>query len=137
VGSEFEVLGVPADTGYKALSVDLGRYGVNPASQTLHAFRTGTVRNAPLTAPYMHNGVFRTLREVIDFYDTGGGSGHGLYVDNQTLNGDKLHLTEGDKAALVAFMQSLSEGIKTEAAPLRLPRSSISALNKRKPGGIY
>lgn len=77
ISSEFEVLGVPGDAGYKMLSADSGRYGVHAAMQTLHAFRTGTIRNAARTAPYMHNGVFRTLREVIDFYDGGGGAGHG------------------------------------------------------------
>lgn len=137
VGSEFEVLGVPADTGYKRLSADSGRYGVNPAVQTLHAFRTGTIRNAAHTAPYMHNGVFRTLREVIDFYDGGGGAGHGLVVENQTLNADKLHLSERDKQALIAFMQSMSEPLPAVTRPLKLPRSHISALNRRKPGGVY
>jgi cytochrome c peroxidase len=137
VGSEFEVLGVPADTGYKMLSPDSGRYAINPSFQTLHAFRTGTVRNAARTAPYMHNGVFRTLREVIDFYDKGGGAGHGLMVENQTLNADKLHLSESEKKALIAFMESLTERIRTDAPPDRLPRSHISALNSRKPGGDY
>ena len=44
VGSEFEVLGMPADTGYTKLSADKGRYDVNPAPEMLNAFRTGTVR---------------------------------------------------------------------------------------------
>ncbi len=137
VGSEFEVLGVPADKDYKALSADSGRYGVHAASQMLYAFRTGTIRNASRTAPYMHNGVFRTLREVIDFYDGGGGVGHGLLVENQTLNAEKLQLTEGDKTALIAFMESLNERMQTELPPVKLPRSHISALNRRKPGGVY
>ena len=39
----------------------------------LNAFRTGTVRNAAFTKPYMHNGIFETLDQVIDLYDAGGG----------------------------------------------------------------
>ncbi len=59
----------------------------------LHAFKTPTVRNAALTAPYMHNGVYRTLEEVVDFYDRGGGAGIGIDLPNQTLPPDKLNLT--------------------------------------------
>jgi cytochrome c peroxidase len=93
IGSEFEVLGVPADINYSKLSEDKGRYDANPAEQTLHAFRTNTIRNAEFTKPYMHNGVFKTLEELIDFYDTGGGAGHKLVVPNQTLSSDSLKLS--------------------------------------------
>ena len=83
IGSEFEVLGVPADTGFKKLSIDKGRYGINPADEMLNAFRTGSIRNAEYTKPYMHNGVFSTLEQVVDFYDAGGGIGKGLKVNNR------------------------------------------------------
>ncbi len=137
VGSEFEVLGVPADTAFRKLSGDGGRYGINPAAQTVHAFRTGTIRNVARTPPYMHNGVFRTLREVIDFYDRGGGAGRGLDVPNQTLSAAPLHLTEHDKDVLIAFMESLSERPHAEHAPVRLPRSHMAVLNRRNVGGVY
>ncbi|HET6226271.1 MAG TPA: cytochrome c peroxidase, partial [Bacteroidia bacterium] len=137
VGSEFEVLGVPEDTTYKALSKDKGRYEVNAAQETAHAFRTGTLRNAEHTKPYMHNGVFNTLDQVIDFYNTGGGSGKGLLVENQTLSADSLHLTNDEKKQLIAFIKSLSERIHFELAPEQLPASSIAILNKRKVGGSY
>lgn len=137
IGSEFEVLGTPADTAYQSLSTDPGRYGFNPADETLHAFRTGTVRNAMQTAPYMHNGVFKNIDQLIEFYDAGGGQGHGLDVPNQTLASDSLKLTDGEKTDLKAFIQSLSEKVIFEAAPKALPASSIKALNLRKPGGEY
>ena len=73
ISSEFEVIGVPADTSFKTLSNDKGRFNINPANETKAAFRTGSIRNAAFTKPYMHNGVFKTLEEVIDFYDAGGG----------------------------------------------------------------
>jgi len=137
VGSEFEVLGVPKDANYTGLSPDVGRYIVNPANETSRAFRTGTIRNAPRTKPYMHNGVFNDLNEVIDFYDGGGGAGRGLDVPNQTLSSDSLHLSKDEKSLLVAFITSLNENIVFETPPQKLPSSKISALNKRKVGGEY
>ncbi|HET6999698.1 MAG TPA: cytochrome c peroxidase [Puia sp.] len=137
IGSEFEVLGTPGDTSFKDLSTDKGRYMINKAPETLHAFRTGSIRNAEYTKPYMHNGVFKSLEEVIDFYDVGGGQGKKLVVENQTLPGDSLHLTRNEKKELLAFIYSLNEDIIFEEPPASLPPSSDKALNKRKPGGEY
>lgn len=137
VGSEFEVLGVPADTKYTKLSADKGRYEVNPAYETLHAFRTGTVRNSMHTGPYMHNGVFKTMDDVIEFYNTGGGAGHGLTVENQTLSADTLNLTPLEKSQLLSFIQTLTENVHFENPPESLPVSANKALNTRKTGGVY
>lgn len=137
IGSEFEVLGVPFDTNFSRISDDKGRYLVNPAEETLNAFRTGTVRNADKTKPYMHNGVFNSLMEVIDFYDAGGGLGRGLEVKNQTLSSDSLHLSISEKNKLIAFIKSVTEEIPTESIPDHLPVSTIKALNNRKVGGEY
>ena len=137
VGSEFEVLGVPQDTTYKKISKDKGRYEVNAAKETAHAFRTATIRNVEKTKPYMHNGVFTTLEQVLDFYDAGGGTGKGLRVENQTLSGDSLHLSMDEKKQLLAFIASLTERVDLETAPTQLPESSIAILNKRKVGGTY
>ncbi len=137
IGSEFEVLGTPADTLYTALSADTGRYGVNPAPETHRAFRTGTLRNIARTAPYMHNGVFSTLMQVIDFYDAGGGAGHGLNVPNQTLSPDSLHLSVYEKNAIISFLNTLNEDIPPATPPVSLPRSRSKELNARVPGGIY
>jgi len=137
VGSEFEVLGVPADTAFTILSPDKGRYDVHPASEMLNAFRTGTVKNIKHTGPYMHNGVFNTLEEVIDFYDAGGGQGRKLDVPNQTLSPDSLKLTTEEKEALTSFLISLTEKIIFEDPPPQLPVSSYKALNSRKVHGEY
>lgn len=137
ISSEFEVLGVPGDTAYQKLSADRGRYEVNPAPEMMNAFRTGTVRNTPFTKPYMHNGVFETLEEVIDLYDAGGGAGKKLTVNNQTLATDSLKLSKDEKANLIAFIHSLNENIIFEAAPAALPASSNKTLNNRKVGGEY
>lgn len=137
VSSEFEVLGVAKDSSFKNLSDDKGRFGINPALETANAFRTGSIRNADKTAPYMHNGSLATLNQVIDFYDGGGGVGKGLKVDNQTLSGDSLHLTKKDKKDLLAFISSLNEDIRFDSPPEKLPVSKIKILNKRKVGGEY
>ena len=137
VGSEFEVLGGPTDTNFTSLSPDKGRFNINAANETANAFRTGTVRNASKTAPYMHNGVFRTLEQVIDFYDLGGGNGKGLKVNNQTLSSDSLHLTKDDKTNLIAFINSLTENIEFENVPEKIPMYKNKKLNDRKVGGKY
>lgn len=135
--SEFEVLGTPADKNYKNLSQDLGRYTQNAAAETKNAFRTGSLRNSAKTKPYMHNGVFDTLEEVIDFYNTGGGAAHGLSVDNQTLSSDSLHLTTQEIYQIKTFIESLTENIAFDTAPKTLPKSAQKAINKRKIGGEY
>jgi cytochrome c peroxidase len=57
----------------------------------------------------MHNGVYKTLEEVVEFYNKGGGAGLGLAIENQTLPFDKLNLSTPEKKALVAFMRSLTD----------------------------
>ncbi|MDP4129604.1 MAG: cytochrome c peroxidase [Bacteroidota bacterium] len=137
VSSEFEVLGVPEDSSFAELSIDKGRFLINPAPETLNAFRTGSLRNAQYTKPYMHNGVFSTLDQVIDFYDAGGGLGKKIRVDNQTLPGDSLKLSTAEKSELIAFLHALNEKIIFEDPPGELPPSSNKALNQRKVGGEY
>jgi cytochrome c peroxidase len=137
ISSEFEVLGVPGDSAYNAISKDSGRYDVNPAYETLHAFRTNSIRNSSFTKPYMHNGVFKTLDEVIDFYDAGGGVGHGFKMVNQTLAEDSLHLSTSEKNAIKAFMRSLDEDVIFEKAPATLPATKMEKYKDRVPGGIY
>jgi cytochrome c peroxidase len=137
IGSEFEVLGVPADSGGAAVSPDSGRFGIHPAVETRHAFRTTTVRNIERTPPYMHNGVFRTLDQVLHFYDIGGGHGLGFDIPEQTLPTDSLHLTQAEKDDLKAFLHSLNETIVVPAPPPALPASSIRSLNRRRVGGAY
>jgi cytochrome c peroxidase len=108
--SEVEVIGVPARASRHApLDPDRGAGASDRAPLHDFAFKTPTVRNVAVTAPYMHNGVFRTLAEVVEFYDAGGGAGLGLRVPNQTLSADSLHLTLREKRDLVAFMRALTD----------------------------
>ncbi len=137
VSSEFEVIGVPTDSTFQELSFDKGRASIHPAKEMVNAFRTGTLRNASKTKPYMHNGSFSDLNQVIDFYNAGGGTGKGLKLHNQTLSGDSLHLTKKDKNDLLAFIASLNENIEFETPPEKLPASKIKTLNNRRVGGEY
>jgi cytochrome c peroxidase len=136
VGSEFEVLGVPDDTSFSKFGSDSGRYLINPATETAFAFRTGTLKNIAKTAPYMHNGVFKTLKEVMVFYNNGGGNGRGLNISNQTLSSDKLELTDEEMKQIIAFMECLTEPIAIKR-PESLPVSSKKDLKNRKIGGDY
>ena len=77
----------------------------------VRAFKTPTVRNVALTAPYMHNGAFASLDEVISFYDHGGGAGAGARIANQTLSSDSLHLTTSERAAIIAFLRALTDTV--------------------------
>jgi cytochrome c peroxidase len=105
--SESEVLGVPNQ--YKKLDADLGKFDLTKAEIHRNSFKTPTLRNVELTAPYMHNGVFKTLEEVIDFYNDGGGNGLGFNLPNQTLPEDKLNLTDLEKKQLIAFVRTLTD----------------------------
>jgi cytochrome c peroxidase len=91
--------------------------GANPRVETASEtgkFKVPTLRNIEYTAPYMHNGVFATLDEVVAFYnsrDTDDRWGAPEIADN--VNKDELGdlgLTEGEIAAIVAFMRTLSDG---------------------------
>ncbi|UMY66084.1 cytochrome-c peroxidase [Flavobacterium sp. HJ-32-4] len=107
--TEQEVLGTPETLSETAISDDPGRYGITQLPQFRNAFKTPTLRNVAVTAPYMHNGVYRTLEQVVEFYNKGGGRGLGYPVDNQTLPDDPLNLTKHEKAQLVAFLKTLTD----------------------------
>lgn len=108
--NESEILGVPAHASTPSvLDNDLGKYATTKLELHKYSFKTVSIRNVELTAPYMHNGVFKTLEEVVEFYEKGGGIGHGIPLESQTLPGSKLKLTEQEKKDLVSFMKSLTD----------------------------
>jgi parallel beta-helix repeat protein len=85
------------------------------------AFKIPTLRNIALTAPYMHNGVFETLEEVLDFYAGGGGRGLGLDVPLQDDKIRKFTLTPQEKADLIAFLLALTDESALPEIPKRVP----------------
>ncbi len=101
----FSVLGVP---DVNPLQPDLGQVEIVNGPDATRAFRTPGLRNVALTAPYMHNGVFATLEEVVDFYAKGGGPAFGVDVPpDEFLQG--FTLSEQQTADLVAFLYALTD----------------------------
>ena len=109
--SEIELIGVPKtkDTIHAAIDDDLGRYNIYKTEERKYFFKTPTVRNIEKTGPYMHNGVYTTLEEIVDFYNKGGAKGLGIELEYQTLPFDKLDLTTKEKEDLVLFMKTLTD----------------------------
>lgn len=113
--NESEVLGVFANAKDNAIDSDPGRMAskIPEDREEIYrsSFKTVTVRNAKLTAPYFHNGGYNTLEEVLAFYNNGGAAGVGFAyeVPNQTLAPDALGLTPKETAAIIAFIESLTD----------------------------
>lgn len=82
---------------------DWGRWNVTHAPQDRGAFKTPTLRNIELTAPYMHDGSLETLEDVVEHYNKGGNPNVNLDPDIRPL-----HLSPTQKADLVEFLRSLT-----------------------------
>jgi len=83
--------------------IDLGRFAVTNKDADRGRFKTPTLRNVALTAPYMHDGSLATLEDVVDFYNRGGGKNP--YLDASIA---PLGLSAEEKKDLVAFLKALS-----------------------------
>jgi cytochrome c peroxidase len=137
--TESEIIGVPAkpDTARATLDSDIGKFRTFNRELHKNAFKIPTVRNAALTAPYMHNGVYKSLEEVIDFYNRGGGIGIGIKLENQTLPSDPLQLSKKEKEQIVLFIHALTDTVGLTSIPSRLPRFKDEKMDARKIGGEY
>ncbi len=93
------------ETVYPSLDRDPGRYLVTHEPDDLGKFRTPPLRYLKYTAPYMHNGVFYTLDEVVDFYNFGGTQD---VFQTKSVQVKPLGLNRDEKRDLVAFLESLS-----------------------------
>jgi cytochrome c peroxidase len=105
-----------ADDRFHSLGVqgdDPGRFKVTNVESDRYAFKTPTIRNIALTAPYMHDGSLPTLHDVIDFYNAGGGA---QTPKSRLLR--RLHLTPQEKTDLIAFLESLTGDIEKRETPL-------------------
>ena len=107
--NQFHNLGVPQVGPQKE---DLGRYYVTRLEKDKRAFKTPTLRSISETAPYMHDGAFKTLEEVLDFLDKGGGNDA-----NKSSLMKPLNLTKEEKGELLAFLQAL----KGKEIPFEMP----------------
>jgi cytochrome c peroxidase len=84
-------------------SADVGRYGIRKIASMRGAFKTPTLRDIELTAPYFHDGSAATLRDVVEHYDRGGDDRSNLSPEVRPL-----HLTAQEKDDLAAFLRSLT-----------------------------
>jgi cytochrome c peroxidase len=82
---------------------DIGRAGITGLTEDKGRFKTPSLRNVAITAPYMHDGSKRSLADVVELYDAGGQRNPGLDPLIQPLR-----LTASEKQALVAFLESLT-----------------------------
>ena len=103
--------------------VDAGKGAITGVAADNGKFKVGSLRNIELTAPYMHDGRFATLEQVVDFYNRGGDFnevGHHEEVR-------ELGLTQQEKSDLVAFMKSLTdERVRYKRAPFDHPQLFIT-----------
>ena len=126
VASDVEVIGTPARPGSNALDPDSGRGAIDHRADHVRAFKVPSLRNVALTAPYMHNGTFLTLRQVMDFYEAGGAQG-GSRLPNQTLATDSLHLTPSERDAVIAFLQTLTDSsVRPDRVKIKVPDNHTS-----------
>jgi cytochrome c peroxidase len=146
--TSFQSLGVPIRDSMTKYVVDpdLGLMKVNGDAFHRFSFKTPTVRNASLTGPYMHNGVYKTLEQVVDFYDHAGGNKFAkdmrpdmIGLPFFTILPIELKLTPVEKKELIAFMRALTDTTASSMVPTRLPefRDPYTKLNKRVIGGEY
>lgn len=96
---------------------DPGRSAVGDAPDG--AFKVPTLRNIVLSAPYMHNGIFSSLEEVIDFYAGGGGRADGVQNVDPLIRA--FELTEQEKTDLIAFLYSLTDESNLPQIPSEVP----------------
>jgi cytochrome c peroxidase len=105
---------------YMNARTDVGSYAITKDKRDIGKFNTPSLRDLKYTAPYMHNGMFTTLDQVVDFYDRGGGAGSVL---------KPLKLATDEKKALVAFLESLS-GDPVIVEPPKMPAYKVWAFGK-------
>ena len=97
------------NNGLDSVYQDNGLFRLTMSESDMGKFKVPTLRNIALTAPYMHDGRFSTLEEVIEHYNSGG-KNH----PNKSAHISGLGLTENEKAALVAFLKALTENQSLE-----------------------
>lgn len=102
--------------GLDSVTIDEGRYRITNLESDKGKFRTPTLRNIALTGPYMHDGRFFTLEEVVRHYNSGG-----KRHPNKDALMRPLGLSDGDIADLVAFLESLTDEVFVQDPALQNP----------------
>ena len=97
------------NNGLEALTPDIGRAEVTGLDQDFFKFKTPSLRNVEFTAPYMHDGRFYTLEEVIDHYSEGLVFSQTIDPLMKNVGQGGIKLTDEEKQDLIAFLKSLSD----------------------------
>jgi cytochrome c peroxidase len=97
------------NNGLDISSADLGRAKITGRDSDQGKFSTPTLRNVALTAPYMHDGRFKTLEEVIDHYSSGVQRSPTLDPNLAKHPSEGIQLNRSDKKALVSFLKTLTD----------------------------
>lgn len=118
--NKFHNIGVGVDLGK---ITDYGRYAVTKNEADRGAFKTACLRNIALTAPYMHDGSLKTLKDVIDYYIGGGNSNAHLDKNMRVLD----FLTGPERADLQAFLESLTGEMPPNIGPPEAPKQAAAA----------
>ncbi len=103
-GDEFRSIGLFNGASHN----DSGRFAITKNAADVGKFKVPGLRNVAITAPYMHDGSFKTLRQVIDYYD----NPHATMPDGMNRDSvlsQPLHLTEKEKDDLEAFLHALTD----------------------------
>ena len=113
------------NNGLDVSSADPGRAKITGRDSDHGKFSTPTLRNVALTAPYMHDGRFKTLEEVIDHYSSGVQRSPTLDPNLAKHPIDGIGLTSADKKALVAFLKTLTDtNLPTSFSPNGQPKKN-------------
>ena len=104
---------------------ELGRFAVTDQFDDMGAFKTSTLRNIAVTAPYMHDGSLKTLRDVVVHYNNGGFFKKGERVNDFLSGGIRpLKLSDQQISDLVAFLEALTSPEYAKTAQAKKPAAN-------------
>jgi len=113
---------------------ELGRFAVTDSLDELGSFKTSTLRNVSVTAPFMHDGSLKTLRDVVEHYNNGGITNKTDKVNDFLSGGIRpLNLTEEEMSDLVAFLETLTS---PQFAAQRAAMGTAPACNVKTPASL-
>lgn len=111
-----------SDYQLHVLSVpDNSKIPTNAGANGAYSFRTPSLRNLALTAPYMHSGVFNSLQQVLNFYDqVGDRRSQNPHVPNNRLDGNLRRINNNDRALIIQFLNTLNDSSFDKTIPSRV-----------------
>ena len=101
----FENNGLPVDPNLN----DMGRFGITKRSSDSLKFKVPSLRNIEFSQPYMHDGRFKTIEQVVDFYSDSVQNNRNVDVLMKKANSGGLGLNKSEKEALIAFMLTMTD----------------------------